>query len=212
MFCPQCGTENEAGNRFCVSCGSSLAERPGSEAAAPSLRKRLRSVLGETRRARILTAATLAAIVVAVIAFIALEPSDGGEDAFLQQVDQSCVAEKGRISQLEQETLRQAPPSITEFASVLVTIVAEWRVALQADRAPPIHAAAIQELDTALREVLIEGGSLARVAREGGSASAIASRAAAVDAATVEADREIDELGLDDCSDLSVSPAASSAP
>jgi hypothetical protein len=213
MFCPRCGTENETGNRFCVSCGSSLSQRPqGKESPPPTLRKRLGALLGETRRARILTAATLVAIVVAAIAFIALDSGDDkSEDAYLRQVDQTCVAEKERVSQLEQETLLQKPPNVTEFASVLVTVVAEWRAALKENPAPPVHAAEIEELDVALREVLIEAGGLARLSREDASPAAIGTQAAAVDAATANAGSVIEQLGLDSCTDLSVGPAAPSA-
>jgi len=211
MFCPRCGAENDAGNRFCVSCGSTFSRKPAGEPTAPlSKGERLKRVFGTTRRARLLSAATAAAILVAFVAFLALKPAEESrtEDAFLRGLDRSCVAEKERISTLEQETLRQQPPDLAEFAAVLVAIVAEWRTGLGATPAPPLHAPAVNALNIALREVLIDAGGLARVVREGRPAVALATQAGSIDKATANANRAIEGLGLDDCAELDVAPAS----
>jgi len=207
MFCPRCGTENDAGNRFCVSCGSDLAQAPTDE-PAPSLRQRFRNLVGTSRHARLLSAATAAAIVVAVIAFVALKPDESGEesDPYLQRLDRSCVAEIERLSSLETETLGQRPPNLEEFASVLVTIVAEWRSNLRQTPPTTVDAEGVRALEAALLKTLIESGKLARLAREGAGAAAIARQSNAVDEATKKVNATIAELGLEACEEAEVAP------
>jgi zinc-ribbon domain len=214
MHCPHCGTENDDANRFCVGCGSALSKRSTTAANSVPWRERVRHLVGTTPRARLLTATTAVAIVVAIAAFVALKPSDESviEDSYLRGVDSTCVAEKERISSLERETLQQQPPNIAEFASVLVTIVAEWRSSLQATPVPPIHAEGVRALDSALRGVLIGAGGLARVTREQRRVASIAARAQSVDKTTATVDRVIGELGLARCMDLPVGPAVVSGP
>jgi zinc-ribbon domain len=205
MFCPNCGAENDAGNRFCVNCGTTLSQKPAG-APAPSPGERLKRLLGSNRRARLLSAATAIAIIVAIVAFVALDPGEesGAQDTFLSGLDRSCVAEKERVSRLETETLRRSPPDLAEFATVLVTIVAEWRASLEATPPPAIHAAGVEALDQGLREVLIEAGGLARLVRGSAPANRTATKAAEVDDATAAANRMIEDLGLDDCADIAV--------
>src|ERR1700682_2146224 len=129
MYCPHCGAENDDANRFCVACGSDLSKRSSATPKAPvSFGERFGRVFGTTARARFLSAGTAVAIVVAIVAFFALQPSEESlpEGSSLRGLAQSCVAEKERISTLEAETLRQRPPDLEEFALLLVTIVAEW--------------------------------------------------------------------------------------
>ncbi len=173
-----------------------------------SFQERLARVFGTTARARLLSAGTAFAIVVAIVAFIALKPSKESvpEDSYLRGLDRSCVAEKGRISTLEADTLRQRHPNLEEFASTLVTIVAEWRSTLTATPPPPVQAEGVRALESALLAVLIEAGTLARVAREDKSASAVGAGARSVDAATARVDRAIEGLGLERCTDIDVRP------
>ena len=74
MDCPRCGTPNEPGDRFCSSCGASL----GKEAPKPqrSPRERIGGLFGTDRRTRLVSLATILAVIVAVIAFIALGEDD----------------------------------------------------------------------------------------------------------------------------------------
>jgi zinc-ribbon domain len=214
MHCPNCGAENDDGNRFCVGCGSSLSKR-SSSAASPSasLKERVGHLFGTTRKARLLTVGTALAIVVAIVAFIALKPSnESDQDAYLQGVDRMCVGEKERISTLEQETLLQRPPNVGEFASVLVTIVAEWQSTVRATPPPPVHKEGVEAFNSALREVLIDAGSLARAIREGRPAAVIGAQAGSIDAATTGVDQAAENLGLSDCQDLQVAPAATTGP
>jgi len=214
MFCPRCGAENAEGSRYCVDCGSDLPGSPGKPAAAAapiSWRQRFVRVVGTNRRAKLLIACTAAAILIAVIAFFILKPaSEGpGEDSFTRMLDKSCVTKKQTIAALERQTAQQQSAGLATFAGALVTIVEEWRSSLQESPPPPAHVEAVQALDSALLEVLIEAGTLARVTRTG-SATEIATSARAVDKASAQVERAVENLSLSRCSDLSigVQPAA----
>ncbi|HEY8081937.1 MAG TPA: hypothetical protein VIE64_00095 [Solirubrobacterales bacterium] len=168
------------------------------------MRERIARLIGTTRRARLLSAATAGAIVVAVGAFLALQPSEDGitEDSFTQAVDRSCVEEKGRISTLEQQKVQQRL-NVEQFSAALVSIVEEWRMSLRQSPVPLTHAEAVRSLDSALLDVLIRAGALARVARSGSPAQ-IAVKAQLVDDAGVQVDQAIEGLGLTHCSDVGV--------
>jgi hypothetical protein len=212
MFCPRCGTENDAGNRFCVSCGADLSKlSSGTPAENLSFGQRLQRLIGTNRRSRLATVATAAAIVIAVAAFLALKPSSDDsvpQDPYLRALDASCAEEKGRVSTLELETLGTSPSNVGEFAADLVRLVTEWRLNLQSDPPTAAHAAAVARLEGALLEVLIKAGTLARLTRAGASARAVAGQAQAIDVATAEVDRAIQDLGLTRCNALTVQPAA----
>lgn len=214
MFCPACGAENAESNRFCVSCGSTLSARPAEDRDAPtSLSARFGRLLGTTKKARLISLGTVVALVVAIVAFLALQPSDeAGESAYLRSLDRSCVTEKERVVSLEQETLQRGGANIAAFATVLVTIVAEWHAGLEASSAPPRYAEGVTALDGALRDVLIEAGGLARVVRTEAGGGAVGRQAGAVDSAAGEVDRAIEDLGLEDCAGLSVALGAASGP
>src|SRR5262245_24782890 len=102
MYCPECGAENDASNRYCVHCGAPLA-RAERDSTRPSGRERLRQLVGDTPRARMLSVATLIAIVVAIGAFVLIDPaSEGsGQDAFTRTADRECARQKLRIAALE---------------------------------------------------------------------------------------------------------------
>jgi hypothetical protein len=218
MYCPHCGAENEEGNRFCVNCGSGLRSKGKSPAEDSKrgdgrLRDRLAEFLGTTPRARLITAATVIALVVAVVAFLSLDGGDAtDEDPYLQGVDQACVAEKERIVALEREALSRQSTGLQEFASTLVAALAEWRVNLRGDPPPPEHAQAIQAFEASLLATLIEAGKLSRSVREQDSAGEISRRAQAVDEATGEVDAVIGDIGLSECADLQVSPVGEAQP
>jgi len=205
MFCPHCGTENDEGNRFCVNCGSELSSS-GSEKSGGTRKERLGRLVGSDRGTRVVTLTTVLAIVVAIVAFLSLGSGDGSESAYTQSLDRACVAEKERVIALEQETLRQRPPNLGEFSSVLVTIVAEWRAGLRGEPAPAEYAGEVAAYEGSLLRILIGAGGLARLTREDASAAAIAAQAKVVDEATAEADEAIEELGLTECTALTVAP------
>jgi hypothetical protein len=213
MFCPRCGTENDDDNRFCVSCGAALApKQPQAKAGStadepPPARNRLDEVIGTTRRARIVTALTVLAIALAIVAFIILRSgSNEGEvpqDAYLRQQDRTCVAEKARLSSLESETLG-AQPNINLFSSLLVRVVTEWHANLHASSPPPLHILGVRQVEAALLGVLIEAGTLDRLAREGATPAQIATQTKAVDAATKQVDPALEALGLERCPTVAV--------
>jgi hypothetical protein len=210
MFCPRCGAKNEDGNRYCVNCGSDLPGSPGKPATtgkATTPRELIDRMIGTSPRARLLSAGTALAILVAVIGFIALAPShDGGEDAFTRQLDQSCVTEKQTIAALERQTAQRSA-ELGAFAGALVTIVEEWRSSLLQPPPPAAHAEAVQALNSALLNVVIGAGALARVASTG-SPKQIAAAAGRIDTASAQVERAIENLGLSRCSDLNVAIAA----
>jgi zinc-ribbon domain len=202
MYCPRCGAQNQADNRFCVSCGSELSS--ASPKTPVPRRERLRRLLGTTPKARMLSAATALALLVAIAAFVALKPSEGDatpEDAFTRAADRLCVEEKGRVATLERQVLQRGAGNVTAFASALVTVLTEWRFGVQDLPATTVDLEAAGPLDSALLDVLIRAGALARVARAGSQAE-IAREAQRVDEASIEVDRQIEQLGLDRCSEV----------
>jgi zinc-ribbon domain len=209
MYCPECGTENEVGNRYCVNCGAPLS-KDADAAAHPSSRERVARLVGTTRRERLLSGATLVAVLVAVAAFVLLKPTDEGpgQDSFTRAADRNCANEKLRIKALERNIAEQPQPDIERFATGLVEIVEEWRLGLDASSAPTVHAAEARALDSALLHVLIEAGGLARVARAG-NPKQVAAQAQLVDRASARVDAAADALGLDSCSTVRVSAGRS---
>lgn len=217
MFCPRCGTENDGGNRFCVDCGASLPERraggSGERGDSPEgepspARKRLDEVVGTSRRARIVSALTVVAIGVAVIAFIVLQSDDGEgvpQDAYLRQLDRQCVQEKARLSALEAEMLKQQSPDFGAFVDYLVRYVTEWHANLQATPLPPAHVEGVRAVEGALLEVLIEAGHLGTAVRRG-SQTGIVKAAEHVDVATGQVDPALEFVGLERCAAVAVNP------
>lgn len=207
VFCPHCGAKNDAGNRFCVGCGSELAQGSRNAPGARSPRERIGAVLGTSRRARLTTAATAAAIVVAVAAFLTFEPSEdeAATGPFAHRLERVCVEKKGTIAALGRETVRQRPPDLATYAGALVAIVAEWRLALTEIPPPPEQAAEVRAFDMALLDVLIEAGALGRAVREGETADAVA-RAREIDLASARIDAAAENLRLEECANLSVAP------
>ena len=217
MFCPRCGAENDDGNRFCVGCGASLppqqrapSARSDSPEGKPSpARNRLEEVIGTSRRARIVSALTVLAIAVAVVAFIVLRSNDdeGGvsQDAYLRGLDQQCVQEKTRLSDLEAETFSQKSPDFGSFVNYLVRYVTEWHANLQATPPPAEHVEGVRAVEGALLEVLIEAGRLGTAVRQG-SETGIVKAAERVDAATGQVDPALEFLGLERCAAKAVNP------
>src|SRR5882724_3530575 len=119
MFCPRCGTENEEGDRFCVSCGASL--RKTEPAESKPLRERLRDLIGKTPRARAVTAGTAIAIAIAIAAFIAIPAANDSGDSYTRAADDICVQSKQQIGAVEQSIPPSAGPG--RFAQFLVPIV-----------------------------------------------------------------------------------------
>lgn len=211
VYCPRCGAENQPGNRYCIECGSAL-----SQAAAPSsrlpVRARLKQLLGTTKRARLLSAGTILAAVLAVAAFVALKPGSGSTpDPFIRSLDKACLEEKGRIAALERGTRPRSPAGVAIFATSLVSLVEEWRLSLARSPTPASHVQDARLLDSRLREVLIEAGALARVARDG-KPQQVVSQAQSVDNATKRADQTMEDLELSSCSAFKIGAADRGSP
>ena len=98
MYCPRCGTPNEPADRFCSACGAALKDT-SSPGEKRSLRQGLALLAGDTRKARVISAATVGAIAVAIAAFIALKPSADGipRDAYTIEAERICLNAKQRI-------------------------------------------------------------------------------------------------------------------
>ena len=202
MYCPRCGTPNEDGDRFCSSCGAGLqkAKEPQEQVSA---RDRLGRIVGTTRKARLITGATVLALVVAVIAFIALEP-DSEEtiprDGYTIAADQLCLKAKGEIVAAER---RAASGGTAAFATELVPIVADWRSRFEALAVPADRTEEAQQLEAALLEAEVQIGGLARVATDGDKAEIIAS-AKRSDAASAGVEEAVASLGLGECAGATI--------
>ena len=199
MHCPRCGTQNREGDRYCVGCGAELPGTGSEPRRKRSLRGRVAALIGTTRRARQLTAATAVALVIAVVAFIALKPSDDGapNDPYTLAADATCVVAKRHIGTAQRRFFQ--PGQQGQYAGAIVRIVAEWRAALAGLSPAADQRDDAAALDAALREVEIEAAALARIERQATNRRAVLSRARRVDAATGKAEAEIESMGLQRC-------------
>jgi hypothetical protein len=198
MFCPRCGTENEQGDKFCVSCGASLRKTEPSE--RKPLRERVGDLIGKTPKARALTAGTAIAIVIAIAAFIAIPAAKDSSDSYTTSADDICVQTKQLIAAVERSTPPSAGPG--RFAQFLVPIVAGWRYRLNALHTPANHADKAARLDLALRQMEIDAGTLARDSQEGGSN--LLALAKQGDDAAAQVENAVRDLDLSRCSHLAV--------
>lgn len=196
MRCPRCGTVNEEGDRFCSSCGAQLggAAKPD---APTSTGKRLANLIGTTRKARLVTAATIIALVVAVISFIALKPEDEESlpyDAYAKEADELCLTSKAAIVAVE----RQYGSDVKVMARELVPVVGSWRTQMGTLTPPADRVELAQGLEAALVEVEAQIGGLARVAGTDDRAQTIA-KAKQADTASHAVEEAVAALGLIHC-------------
>ncbi|HEU4393583.1 MAG TPA: hypothetical protein VFR04_08120 [Solirubrobacterales bacterium] len=154
-----------------------------------------------------MTLGTALAVVVAAIAFVALDPSDDStvpQDAYNLAIDQNCVRHKKQIAAAQRDALALGGQAgVSRFADSLVPIAGEWRMDLGRATVPIDRSEAVAALDTALLEVEIQAGTLARVAREADGRATLAS-AARVDAASQQVEAAVEALELERCELLSV--------
>ena len=200
MFCPRCGTENKEGDRFCSSCGASLGGSAG-KSESRSARDTFGRLIGTTRKARIITAVTALAVVVAIVAFIALKPSEEEatipRDAYTVKADKLCVASKQAIVTIERQ-YGGGTAGLVKLATELVPVVSAWRTQLGELNVPADRTEPAGNLEAALLEAEAEFGGLARVAKTGDSEEIVA-KAEQADATTATVDEAADSLGLTDC-------------
>jgi len=164
---------------------------------------------GRSRRERLVTGATAAAIVVAIAAFVVLDTGDegGGSDRVavgdLRAADAACVEAKQAVRRSAARALRSAegdPKAVEGYSADLLRAVVEFR-----SRVGSLGGGeALERLDRALRTLAIEAGALSRLARE--QPRAIEVQAVAVDGATSGVEAAIAELGLDGCSTVELDP------
>lgn len=200
MHCPRCGTPNEPGDKFCSACGAALRE-PSTPQERLSPRERISGLLGTTRKAQLVTAATVAALVTAVIAFIALKPAEDTipRDAYTIAADRLCLDAKSEIVAVERRFSRQTGPHDTStFAGELVPIVATWHSQFGALPAPKDRIESAQLLEAALLEAEVQIAGLARVATRGGKKKTLES-AKQADAASAGVEEAVSALGLSRC-------------
>ena len=205
MYCPRCGTPNESGDRFCSACGAALQE-PSKPQEQLSPRERIGRTLGTTRRARLTTGATVVALVIAVVAFVALKPSEDTipRDAYTIAADRLCLGAKGEIVALERRFSRQAGrPDTSVFAQELVPIVTNWRSRFKELDVPSDRTEEAQGLEAALLEAEIRIAGLARVAGMGNEEKTLAS-AQQADLASTGVEEAVASLGLSHCAQATI--------
>lgn len=206
VYCPRCGTPNEQGDRYCSSCGAELRLASSSKAEAPPIRERLGRLVGTTRKARLTSIATVAALVVAVAAFILLKPS-GDEiprDAYTISADRLCLEAKARIVEVERRSV-EGPASAQNagFAQTLVPVVSAWRSRFQKLDVPADRIEKADEMRTALLETEIALAKLAR-AEAGGDRAAVLATAKRADTTTTHVEEAASSLGLDECAQAAI--------
>jgi hypothetical protein len=192
VHCPRCGSPNEPGDKFCAACGEALG-RSGKQPEPGSARNSLRALIGSDRKTRTITAATVLAIVVAVVAFIALSPDEDSipRDGYTLSAERICLKAKGQI-------VSAANQGDGSFAAKLVPIVVRWREQLAELTTPADRTQQVGDLEDSLREMEIEAADLARTSATG-SRGQILAEARRAEAASAEVEAAVAALGLSEC-------------
>jgi hypothetical protein len=170
----------------------------GSRAERRSLSERAGAIVGRTRKARIVTLATVAAVAVAIAAFIALGPSGDDSiprDSYTVAADRICLDAKRQIVAAE----RTSAGDLDSFARALVPVIADWRSNFRNLRVPSDRFDRAEALDAALRDVEVQASRLALMPDNAPRARTLA-QAGRVDAASRRVEKGISDLALDRCS------------
>jgi hypothetical protein len=201
VHCPRCGTPNEPGDRYCSSCGATLKVSTGPDEPV-SARERLGRLVGRTRKARLITAATVIALLVAVVAFIALDPAEDEipRDAYTVAADRLCLDSKRSVVVIERSLAAQGPGAV---ARELVPVIAAWRSQLNELNVPADRKDLARELEAALLQTEVQIAGLARIAK-GGDTRQIVAKAREADAASAEVEEAVAALGLSECSEAAI--------
>src|SRR5688572_16082989 len=153
VHCPRCGAENDADSRYCNACGAALPRAADEASEARSLRERLAALPGTTRRARLITAGTAVALLIAIAALIVLPAADDDDeaipyDSYSQEADRACIERKREIVAAQPRKPRGDLRGFTSFADALVVIAGNWRSGLDDTPAPPDRLPQVQALDS----------------------------------------------------------------
>jgi hypothetical protein len=154
----------------------------------------------------LISAATVIALVVAVIAFIALDQADEEaipRDAYTIAADRMCIAAKDKIVAVERGGIGAEAIGTAAVARHLLPVVAEWRSEFDALRVPADRVREARDLDGALQEVELRIGALARAAGEGDRKKTLV-RARGADEASTGVEKAVSALGLSRCSRLTI--------
>ena len=205
MYCPRCGTPNEAGDRYCSACGAAL-HREDPAPGGGSARERISGLVGTTRRARLISTVTVLAIVVAIVSFIALDPGDDEipRDDYTLAAERICLDAKQQIFATGQRLrARGSSGGASAFARDLLPAVSGWRLRFTELEVPADRSNEAAQLAAALREVEARIAKLARAARASDSERVVAS-AARADEASTAVEEAVSSLGLDECASVSL--------
>lgn len=201
MNCARCGTPNDPGDRYCASCGATLGQDPAPTQRL-SARQRAESLFGRTRKARLISAATVVALLVAVAAFIALDPGEDEipRDAYTIKADHLCLDSKRSILTIERSF---SPRGTAAVARELVPVVAAWRSQLHELTPPSDRADLARQLEAALLEAEVQIAGLARIAGAEDSRRTIA-KARQADRASTAVEEAVANLGLSECAEAAI--------
>jgi hypothetical protein len=210
MFCPRCGQETDENARYCGSCGAEM-QRPGDGGAGGeprSFRDRAGDLIGRSPRERFVTGGIVVAIVVAIIAFFALDTETENGDPGLSRsdaeaVDSACIVAKQSIAEAAARALRGGEANLEKYSASVLRSIVEFRSRVRSLAAGSELAA----LDAALLAAATEAGELSRVVRE--DPSGAVAQARSLEDATGEIEAAIAELGLTGCADVPTVPIAS---
>jgi hypothetical protein len=206
VFCPRCGTENAADNRFCVSCGSQLGSGAASPKAKASVRERRTGMIGRSRKERLITAGTVVAVVVAVVAFLVIDSDTGDETpAPPAGADVACIQAKQAAAKAATQARGQGQAGFQSYSAQLIAALLDFRNTVLSSATP---SDAATELELALRDAAIDAGGLSRLARDGADGAVIARQARALDSATNRVDTATEAFGLTNCAHVRIVPAS----
>lgn len=166
-------------------------------------------MVGTTRRARLLTAGTVLALALAVVAFIVLPANEESvpRNDYVIAADHICVVSKEQVAAAGVKAANgQGPQSVERFGRQLVLIAAQWRAALASHGAPAAQIDQARALDVALRDVEVGAGVLT-VAAERGQGDLVG-LARKLDERTREVESAIADMGLSHCARLVLAPVA----
>lgn len=211
VFCPRCGDESPDGVRYCASCGGALPRLDGSDdgsddgaaPAATGLRARwagrIRRLAGRTRRERIISGATAALVLVAVIAFLNLDTPEEGlapgpeRDA----LDAACVAAKAQV--VEAANSLSSAGDAEGYAFNVVIGMLDLR-----DAAAASGLAGVEDLSAAALAAAAAAGRVGRLSREKASPDELQSALEESTSALEGLSAPTEELGLETCTTTTI--------